>query len=168
MRGFFAELTRERMLKMFWFLCLTRAQELKIRYDAKESNDKKIGTISLLSLGEEAISLGVAFACDPKIDWLAPSHRSKGALLYFGVTPKEDFANHMLKADSPSKGRDGNIHYGCPDRHIIRFISHMCANLPAAVGVAEGLKRAYMNRDHEDDEMGFVLCFCGDGASSQG
>jgi len=165
--GYFARLTKEKKLEMWREMCLARFLDLKIRYDIKESGDAKIPTVALLSLGEEAVSVGSAFACDPKRDWLVPGHRAKGALIHFGVTPLEDILNHLCKADSPMRGRDGNMHYAFPEKHIVKFISHMIANWPTGAGIAEGLKYLY-EQTPKTDEIEFVLCFCGDGASRQG
>ncbi len=170
----FARLSKEKKLQMWREMCLARFEELKIRYDIKESGDSKIPTVALLSLGEEAVSVGAAFACDLERDWLVHGHRSKGALIHFGVTPFEDLANHMCKADSPMRGRDGNVHTAFPARHVVKFISHMIANWPTGCGIAEGLKYLYEyhdflgTKDPRPDEIGVVLCFCGDGASRQG
>lgn len=166
--AYFARLSRDQKLLMWRELCRTRALELKIRYDVKESDSPKIPTVALLSLGEEAISLGAAFAADPKKDWLVPSHRSKGALMHFGITPLDDLRNHMCKANSPAQGRDGNIHYGSAEKHVVRFISHMAANIPTGIGIADGLKRIYEMSGERSEDMPAVLCFLGDGASSQG
>jgi len=167
--SYFGRLPRESKLEFWRLLCRTALAELKIRYDIKDQNSKRvIHTIALLSLGEEAIPLGVALACDPKRDWIAPSHRSKGACFRFGITPKDDFLVHALAKDSMTMGRDGNIHYGSKEHHILPFISHMAAHWPAAVGIAEAMKYRFENGEITKDEMGFVICFCGDGASRQG
>lgn len=165
--AYFAHLSKQEKLEMWRQMCRARFIELKIRYDIKESGNSNVPTVALLSLGEEAVSLGASFVCDPKLDWIVPGHRSKGALVHFGVTPEEDFLNHFCKANSPSRGRDGNIHYGFLKKHILRFISHMISNWPTGVGIAHALKYIY---DHEKQagELPVVLCFCGDGASRQG
>lgn len=165
--SYFARLSKEKKLEMWREMCLARFMDLKIRYDIKESGDSQIPTVALLGLGEEAVSVGASFVCDSGRDWLVPGHRVKGALVHFGVTPLEDLSNHMCKADSPMRGRDGNVHYTFPGKHIVKFISHMAANWPTGAGIAEGLKYLYELED-KNEKMEFVICFCGDGASRQG
>lgn len=165
--AYFGRLSKEKKLEMWRLMCLARYQELKIRYDIKESGDSKIPTVALLSLGEEAVSVGTSFATDPKKDWLVPGHRCKGAVFHFGLTPLEDFSNYLLKADSPMRGCDGNVHSASVSKHIAKFISHMIAGWPTGDGLAEGLKYIYETENRKGD-MPIVLCYCGDGASRQG
>ncbi|MBI2122439.1 MAG: hypothetical protein HYT98_04985 [Candidatus Sungbacteria bacterium] len=165
--SYFAHLSKEEKLLMWREMCRSRFIELKIRYDIKDSGDSHIPTVALLSLGEEAVSLGASFACNPSRDWLVPGHRSKGALVHFGVTPEEDLANHLCKADSPSRGRDGNIHYGLIKKHILKFKSHMISNWPTGAGIADALTYIF-KLEKQEGKLPVVLCFCGDGASRQG
>lgn len=166
--GYFARMPKEQKLRMWYVMCAARLEELKIRYDIKESGKPSIPTVALISLGEEAVSIGASFALDPKKDWLMPGHRCKGALIHFGVTPLEDMSNHMCKASSPMRGRDGNVHYAFAEKHIGKFISHMVAGLPTGCGIAEGLRYIYDEVEKRDEDLPVVMCFCGDGASRQG
>ena len=172
----FEDLSKEQKLQLYEEMYTGRLLELKIRWDIKErevNGEKKsnIPTVALISLGEEAVSGGATFALNPKKDYLMAGHRCKTGLVHFGLTPLEDLANHMCKADSVMRGRDGNVHYAFVDRHIGKFISHMIAGWPAGAGMAEGMKYVYERLEPEkykDQELPVVLCFCGDGASRQG
>lgn len=112
-----------------------------------------------LSTGQEAISVGGAFAMAAG-DWLAPSHRDIGAHLVRGLSLRELLLQYMSRQGSPTKGRDGNVHFGFPRYKTISFISHMGALSVVANGVAFAMK--YKN------EKNAVLCFYGDGAAQQG
>ncbi|MBI4280088.1 MAG: thiamine pyrophosphate-dependent dehydrogenase E1 component subunit alpha [Armatimonadetes bacterium] len=109
--------------------------------------------------GHEAIAVGAASALGDR-DLVAPMHRDLGAFLVRGVEPREYFAQFMDRADSPTRGRDGNMHFGKMSKGILPFISHMAASLPVACGMA----MACVMRG----EARVVLSFFGDGASSTG
>src|SRR5438270_12749643 len=88
------------------------------------------------SLGQEAISVGTAYALEKK-DWLAPMIRNIGALLVKGVRPRDVFMQHMAKYDSPTKGKDGTSHFGDLDNlHIVSPISMLGDLIPVMTGVA--------------------------------
>lgn len=112
-----------------------------------------------LSTGQEAISVGTARAMQEN-DWLAPSHRDIGAHLIRGVTLNELLLQYMSRVGSPTKGRDGNVHFGLKKNRTLGFISQMGALTVAANGVAFGMKYR--------GEKAAVACLYGDGASSQG
>ncbi len=165
-----ARLAKAGKLLIYETMYRSREVELTIRKDVKTQSNT---ALALTSIGEEAVSVGAAFSLLPSRDFLFAGHRHFGALTHFGVTPLENISNHMCKADSPMRGRDGNIHYAFINhkRNIGKFISDMIANWGAALGVAEGLKYKYLNLEaevFEGKELPFVLCFCGDGASRQG
>ena len=93
-------------------------------------------------------------------DWLAPSHRDMGAHLVRGITLRQVFSQYFCRADSPTAGRDGNVHFGDTSKKILSFVSHMGSWAPVANGVAAAMQY--------QGEKGVALCFFGDGASSQG
>lgn len=112
-----------------------------------------------LSTGQEAISIGTAFAMQSE-DWLAPSHRDIGAHLARGLPMHELLLQYMSRVGSPTHGRDGNVHFGLKKYRTLGFISQMGALTVAANGVAFGMKYR--------SEKSAVACLYGDGASSQG
>lgn len=155
-------LTKEDHLKLYYYLRLTRALEDWIFYICHNQNPQNPLIIGkgYLSTGQEAVSIGAAYGLDRRKDWLAQSHRDLGALLVHGMTVDELLSQYFSKADSPTKGRDANVHLGDTAKRILGFISHMGAMLPVANGVAWASK--YRKKDS------VVLAFFGDGASSQG
>lgn len=154
-------LSKSLALDMYRYLSLTRTLEDWIHYICSNQNPKKPLIIGkgYLSTGQEAVSVGAALTLKPQ-DWLAQSHRDFGALLVRGMTVTDLLAQYFSKAAGPTKGRDANVHLGNTKKHILGFISHMGAMLPAANGIAWAAKY------RGDDAV--TLAFFGDGASSQG
>lgn len=148
-------------LALYRYLRLTRIFEDWIYYICHNQNPQKPMIIGkgYLSTGQEAVSVGAAFALKPD-DWFAPSHRDIGAHLVRGMTLRELILQYMSRDGSPSKGRDGNVHFGFPRYKTLGFISHMGALAPAANGVAWAMK--VRGENHA------VLCCFGDGAAQQG
>ena len=162
------DLDRGTYLDLYRYLLLAREVEGKVRAEfGQNERASLVPSVALTSFGEEAIGIGSALAADPKKDWIAIGHRAIGACFVFGLTPEEYLSNHFLRSFSPMGGRDGNIHFRFPDTHIIRFISHMGANVPAACGVADALKYVYI-MEKTGEALPVVLCYFGDGAASQG
>src|SRR5690242_2003177 len=96
-------LTRQQFLDLYYFMRLNRAVEDTM---VKLFRQNKIVGGLYSSLGQEAISVGSAYALEKK-DWMAPMIRNIGALLVKGVPPRDVFKQHMAKYDSPTKGKDG-------------------------------------------------------------
>lgn len=154
-------LSKDDKLKMYEFLVLTRTFEDWIFYICHNQDQKRPMVIGkgYLSTGQEAISVGAAYAMD-RDDWLAPSHRDVGAHLVRGMTMAEILLQYMGRVGSPTKGRDGNVHFGLKKFNTLAFISHMGAMTAPACGVAFAMK--YRGKKNA------VLCLFGDGAAQQG
>ncbi|MBI2082097.1 MAG: thiamine pyrophosphate-dependent dehydrogenase E1 component subunit alpha [Deltaproteobacteria bacterium] len=146
---------------MYYYLTLTRHLENKIAYICYSQNPQNPLIIGkgYLSTGQEAISVGASSTLDEG-DWLSPSHRDMGAHLVRGMTVKEIFLQYFCRANSPTWGRDSNVHFGVTSKRILSFISHMGSMTPVANGVAAAM--VYRG------EKNVVLSCFGDGASSQG
>jgi hypothetical protein len=67
------------------------------------------------SLGQEADAVGSAYALERR-DILSPLIRNLGSMLVKGATPLEILRQYMAKGDSPTRGRELNIHFGDTDR----------------------------------------------------
>src|SRR5260221_10889725 len=127
------ELTRQQYLDLYYFMRLNRAVEDMM---VKLFRQNKIVGGLYSSVGQEAISVGTAYALEKK-DWLAPMIRNIGALLVKGVRPRDIFMQHMAKYDSPTKGKDGTSHFGDLDvLHIVSPISMLGDLIPVMTGVA--------------------------------
>ena len=75
--------TREQFLELYYFMKLNRALEDRLVNLFRQN--KVVGGL-YLSLGQEAISVGTAYALGPG-DWIAPMIRNVGALLVRGLHP---------------------------------------------------------------------------------
>jgi len=109
--------------------------------------------------GNEATSVGVATAMGPS-DIGAPLHRNLGVHIVRGTEPWRIFANYLGRANSPSGGRDGNIHLGDARLGLIEMVSHLPAILPVAVGCALAFR---IREEHR-----VAVAWFGNGASARG
>ena len=120
------------------------------------------------SLGQEADAVGSAFALQRR-DILSPLIRNLGAMLVKGATPLEVIRQYMAKGDSPTRGRELNIHFGDLDRGFIGQISHLGDMVPVMAGVTLSFKLRGPNDPRWNDEGSPVgLVYVGDGATSTG
>ncbi len=151
------ELTRQQYLDLYYYMRLNRAVEDMM---VKLFRQNKIVGGLYSSLGQEAISVGTAYALEKK-DWLAPMIRNIGALLVKGVPPRDIFMQHMAKYDSPTKGKDGTSHFGDLDNlHIVSPISMLGDLIPVMTGVA--MAGRYLGQKI------VAMTWIGDGGSSTG
>src|SRR5258708_39269995 len=127
------KLSRQQYLDLYYFMRLNR--EVEDTMTRLFRQNKIVGGL-YSSLGQEAISVGTAYALEKK-DWLAPMIRNIGALLVKGGRPRDVFMQHMAKDDSPTKGKDGTSHFGdLDDLHIVSPISMLGDLVPVMTGVA--------------------------------
>jgi TPP-dependent pyruvate/acetoin dehydrogenase alpha subunit len=151
------DLTRQQYLDLYYYMRLNRAVEDTM---VKLFRQNKIVGGLYSSLGQEAISVGSAYALEKK-DWLAPMIRNIGALLVKGVAPRDVFMQHMAKYDSPTKGKDGTSHFGDLDNlHIVSPISMLGDLIPVMAGVA--IAGRYLGQKI------VAMTWIGDGGSSTG
>jgi pyruvate dehydrogenase E1 component alpha subunit/2-oxoisovalerate dehydrogenase E1 component alpha subunit len=151
------ELTRQQYIDLYYYMRLNRAVEDTM---VKLFRQNKIVGGLYSSLGQEAISVGTAYALQKK-DWLAPMIRNIGALLVKGVPPRDIFMQHMAKYDSPTKGKDGTSHFGdLENLHIVSPISMLGDLIPVMTGVA--MAGRYLGQKI------VAMTWIGDGGSSTG
>jgi len=149
-------LAREQLLDLYYYLRLTRSLEERIGILYRQG--KIFGGV-YLSTGQEAVSVGAAYALEDG-DIIVPSHRDMGAHLLRGIQPREILAQYLGRIGGPSRGRDGNVHYGDIQRGDVAFISPMADGIPVAAGAALALKRQGKGR--------VAMTWFGDGAASRG
>lgn len=151
-------LTREQKLELYYYMRLTRSLEERLVNLYRQT--KVIGGL-FRSLGQEADAVGAAYALDKsKGDLLSPLIRNLGAMLVRGAEPTEVIRQYMAKGDSPTKGKELNIHFGAVERGFIGQISHLGDMVPVMAGVTLAAKM------RGEDRVGLV--FVGDGATSTG
>lgn len=150
-------LTREQQLELYYFMRLNRA--LEERLDRLARQNQIVGGL-FSSLGQEAISVGSAYALEPG-DWIAPMVRNIGSLLVRGYKPREIFTQNMARANSPTHGRDNASHLGdLGARHVVSPISMLGDLIPVMTGVALGARLLGQKR--------IAMTWIGDGGSSTG
>ncbi|HKS23924.1 MAG TPA: thiamine pyrophosphate-dependent dehydrogenase E1 component subunit alpha [Thermoanaerobaculia bacterium] len=152
-------LTREQLLDIDYYLRLTRT--LEERLVALFRQAKVIGGL-FRSLGQEGESVAAAYALDYKQgDVVQPLIRNMGAILVAGAKPADIIKQYMAKGDSPTRGRELNIHFGHPARDgFIGQISMLGDMIPVMAGIS------LAGRMQKKSLV--TLAFIGDGASSTG
>ncbi len=126
-------LTLEQHLELYYFMRLNR--ELEEQMVRLFRQNKIVGGL-YSSLGQEAISVGTAYALGPG-DWIAPMIRNIGALLVRGYKPRDIMTQHMARYTSPTLGKDGTSHFGdLKSRHVISPISMLGDLIPVMTGIA--------------------------------
>jgi pyruvate dehydrogenase E1 component alpha subunit/2-oxoisovalerate dehydrogenase E1 component alpha subunit len=151
-----AGLSRAQILELYYWMRLTRT--LEERLVALYRQAKVVGGL-FRSLGQEADAVGSAFALQRE-DILSPLIRNLGSMLVKGATPVEILRQYMAKGDSPTRGRELNIHFGDTERGFIGQISPLGDMVPVMAGVTLSFK---MRR-----EARVGLVYVGDGATSTG
>ena len=109
--------------------------------------------------GQEAVAAAAGLALGPD-DVVCPLNRELATHFARGVTVAEAFRNFLGRGDSPTRGRDGNLHFGVPARGVFPLVSMLGDLVPVTVGAALAFKRRR--------EARVALTFVGEGAFSVG
>jgi TPP-dependent pyruvate/acetoin dehydrogenase alpha subunit len=126
-------LTKKQKLELYYFMKLNRSLEDRLVNLFKQN--KVVGGL-YGSLGQEATSVGTAYALGPG-DWIAPMIRNVGALLVRGYAPRDILTQYMARYTSPTLGKDGTSHFGdLKVRHVVSPISMLGDLIPVMTGVA--------------------------------
>jgi TPP-dependent pyruvate/acetoin dehydrogenase alpha subunit len=149
-------LSREAKLELYYWMRLTRT--LEERLVALYRQTKVVGGL-FRSLGQEADAVGSTFALERR-DIMSPLIRNMGSMLVKGATPLEILRQYMARGDSPTRGRELNIHFGDLERGFIGQISPLGDMVPVMAGVTLSFKA------RGEDRVGLV--YVGDGATSTG
>jgi TPP-dependent pyruvate/acetoin dehydrogenase alpha subunit len=151
------DLPREQLLELYYWMRLTRSLEERLVNLYRQT--KVVGGL-FRSLGQEACAVGSAYALRRE-DVLSPLIRNLGSMLVKGASPVEVIRQYMAKGDSPTRGRELNIHFGdVVERNFIGQISHLGDMVPVMAGVTLSFKMRRQAR------VGLV--YVGDGATSTG
>ncbi|HEV8399317.1 MAG TPA: thiamine pyrophosphate-dependent dehydrogenase E1 component subunit alpha [Gemmatimonadales bacterium] len=154
-----AALTRDQLLEIYYYLRLTRT--LEERLVALYRQSKVIGGL-FRSLGQEGESVASAYALDRRRnrDILSPLIRNLGSLLVMGAQPVEILRQYMAKAESPTRGRELNVHFNDLEKGYLGQISHLGDMIPVMAGIAMTFKM------RGEPRVGLV--YIGDGGTSTG
>jgi 2-oxoisovalerate dehydrogenase E1 component len=117
------------------------------------------GTVTS-SAGNEATALGMALPLRPGQDVIAVLHRDFPAHLLQGADPYRLVCQYMANAESPTLGREGNVHHGDAAQRRFPMMSHLGSMLSPVVGAT------WAARQHGEDVFGLTVI--GDGGSSTG
>jgi TPP-dependent pyruvate/acetoin dehydrogenase alpha subunit len=155
------DLTPERLLEIYGYLRLTRSLEERL---TKLFRQNRIVGGLFRSLGQEGESVGTAFALHRRTDGtgdiLSPLIRNLGSMLVMGATPLEVLRQYMAKGDSPTAGKELNIHFADYRRGFLGQISPLGDLVPVMAGVTLTF------RQRSESRVGMV--YVGDGATSTG
>jgi TPP-dependent pyruvate/acetoin dehydrogenase alpha subunit len=150
-------LTRDECLEVYYYLRLNRSLEELLARLVRQS--KTVGGL-YGSLGQEAVSVGTAYALE-KGDWMARWVRNRGALLVRGFKPRDLLTQHMARLAAPTQGKDSGCHFGdLQVRHVISPISMLGDLIPVMTGVA--MAGRYLGQKI------VAMTWIGDGGSSTG
>lgn len=109
--------------------------------------------------GQEAVAAGAGLALGPD-DVVAPLNRELACHFARGVEVAHVFGNFLGRATGPTFGRDGNMHFGVPERGIFPLVSMLGNLCPVVTGAALAFKRR--------GEPRVAMTFLGEGAFSVG
>ena len=154
-----AALSSDQLLEIYYYLRLTRT--LEERLVALYRQTKVIGGL-FRSLGQEGESVGSAYALERgrNKDILSPLIRNLGSMLVMGARPIEILRQYMAKAESPTSGREMNVHFNDLEKGYLGQISHLGDMIPVMAGITLSFK---MRRE---PRVGLV--YIGDGGMSTG
>lgn len=109
--------------------------------------------------GQEAVAAGAGLALQDG-DVVCPLNRELACHFARGITVADAFRNFLGRGDGPTRGRDGNMHFGAPARGIFPLVSMLGDLASVTVGAALAFKRR--------GEPRVALTFLGEGAFSVG
>jgi TPP-dependent pyruvate/acetoin dehydrogenase alpha subunit len=146
---------------IYYYLQLTRQVEQLLTHLYRQN--KVIGGL-YRSLGQEGCAVASAYALrrrnDGTGDVIAPAIRNLGSLFVMGARPADVMRQYMAKADSPTGGREQNVHFTDYEHGYIGLISHLGIMIEVMTGVAMSFRLK--------DEDRVALTWIGDGATSTG
>lgn len=109
--------------------------------------------------GQESVAAAAGLVLGPD-DVVCPLNRELAAHFARGVTVADAFRNFLGRGDSPTQGRDGNMHFGVPARGVFPLVSMLGDLASVTVGAALVFARR--------QEARVALTFLGEGAFSVG
>ena len=129
---------------------MIRARHYSRRFFALQRQGR-VGTNAPID-GQEAVVVGAVAALDPTLDWVVPQYREQVAFCRYGEEIIERQCLYL-------RGHPAGTQYSKGTRVLFQQIS-LAAQIPHAVGLAWAMQY--------QQEQGVVVCFFGDGASSEG
>jgi TPP-dependent pyruvate/acetoin dehydrogenase alpha subunit len=150
------EMERADLLQIYYFMRLTREMEDRTRKLFLQG--KIVGGV-YTAQGHEATTVGAATMLRDG-DCIVPQHRDLGMHLVRGGSPRAVMCQWLARGNSPTLGRDGQMHIGDMHAGIVPMISLLGESLSVGCGVALTMRR--LKRSN------VVMASCGDGATNTG
>jgi len=150
------ELERAELLQIYYFMRLTRAMEERTRNLFLQG--RVVGGV-YTPQGHEATTVGAAMTLRDG-DCIVPQPRDLGVHLVRRGSPRTVMSQLLARGNSPTLGRDGQMHMSDMHHGIVPMISMLGEWLPVACGVALTMKMRKRST--------IVLASCGDGATNTG
>ncbi len=151
-----AGLTADDLLQLYYFMQLTRSLEDRVR--ALYLQGKLVGAV-YSSRGQEGTAVASSYALGPD-DVVAPLIRDLGASMVRGISARAIIAQWLGREAGPSRGRDGNLHFGDLSRGVLSPVSMLGATIPLCAGVALASKQRGTRQ--------VALAYIGDGGTNTG
>ncbi len=149
-------LEQDELLQVYYLMRLTRAIEDRTRTLFLQG--RVVGGV-YTAQGHEATTVGAAMMLRDG-DYIVPQHRDLGMHLTRGTSLRAVMSQWLARGNSPTLGRDGQLHIGDIHHGIAPSISMLGESLPVACGIGLTLKMRKRST--------IVLAPCGDGATSTG
>lgn len=138
--------------------CMTLARQIEERLVRLYHQGRLFGGV-YTGIGQEAIGAATTGAGGPD-DLFSPLIRNMTVHIGRGETARNIFRQYLGRANSPTRGRDGNVHHGSVEHGVLAMISHLGAMLPVLTGGVMARRR--LGRDCVG------MAYIGDGATSTG
>ena len=145
------------LLQMYRYMYMARTSEFRL-IDLYRQGIVK-GTVTT-GEGNEAAIVGAVHWLNPETDICNFMQRDFAGYLAWGVPLYHLFSHYIANEDSPTEGKDGNVHHGLPEKGLLPMVSHLGAMLPNVVGATFARRRLGY------DAVG--LAIIGDGGTSTG
>src|SRR5437899_4163123 len=149
-------LTERGALELYYYMQLNRTIQNRLIALYRQS---VITATVFTSRGQEAISVGSAYALEPE-DYVSPLTRNIGTMLVRGVRPRDIFTQYMGKATSPTGGKERIHYFGDLSKGIVASLSVLGDMVPVMAGVALATKIK--------QKTSVSLAYLGEGAVSRG
>ena len=147
---------KERQIELYKKMYLIRASELMIQEYYLEN---KMKTPMHMSMGEEAIVVGVVHALKPE-DQVLGTYRSHALYLSKAGETDQFFAEMYGKSTGMAHGKSGSMHLSAIEKGMLCSSAIVASSIPVAMGVS------YANKYLKNNKI--VAVFFGDGATDEG
>ncbi len=118
-----------------------------------------IGGFCHLTIGQEAVSVGIYSAQEPQ-DTSVTSYRERGQLISCGADPRKIMAELLGRETGASRGKGGSMHIFEPDKGF--YGGHGIVGAQVPIGTGLGFAHKYKG------DNGVCITYLGDGAVNQG